>query len=339
MSKLSQFYHKQDDTDSTLGDELESVTTSINSTVTDYKYEYGRRYNAFSEDRYPLPNDDDEIKRLELQHKIWRIFLSDRAGLAPISSVDARNALDIGCGTGAWAIDFAESHPECHVIGTDLSPIQPTLVPPNVEFLIDDVTSDWLYPTKFDYIHSRSLQVGIKDWNKLLTEVWNHLEPGGWVEFQEYHWPFKSDDGTIEKFGPNFKLWNDGITAASEKAGTKLDAILRAPDLMKDMGFVDVQYLGSKWPVGNWVKGKKKKKIGTLFQQDMIDALEGVSMRMFTKLLGWKSEDVFKLIDDIKGELKEGKMHVYLPMDFVWAQKPFEADEGRADAMEMDNTG
>ena len=46
----------------------------------------------------------------------------------------------------------------------------------------------------------------------------------------------------------------------------------------------------------------------------MVDALEGVSMRMFTKLLDWKSEDVFKLIDDIKRELREGKMHVYLPM-------------------------
>ncbi|KXS99330.1 hypothetical protein AC578_6749 [Pseudocercospora eumusae] len=31
--------------------------------------------------------------------------------------------------------------------------------------------------------------------------------------------------------------------------------------------------------------------------------------------------------------------HVYLPMDFVWAQKPFEADEGRADAVGMDTMG
>jgi methylase of polypeptide subunit release factors len=32
--------------------------------------------------------------------------------------------LDIGTGTGIWAIDFADEHPEAEVIGTDLSPIQ-----------------------------------------------------------------------------------------------------------------------------------------------------------------------------------------------------------------------
>jgi hypothetical protein len=28
--------------------------------------------------------------------------------------------------------DFGDDHPECQVIGTDLSPIQPQWVPPNV---------------------------------------------------------------------------------------------------------------------------------------------------------------------------------------------------------------
>lgn len=32
--------------------------------------------------------------------------------------------IDIGTGTGIWAIDFADEHPESEVIGTDLSPIQ-----------------------------------------------------------------------------------------------------------------------------------------------------------------------------------------------------------------------
>jgi hypothetical protein len=35
--------------------------------------------------------------------------------------------LDIGTGTGAWAIDFADEYPKAEVIGTDLSPIQRTL--------------------------------------------------------------------------------------------------------------------------------------------------------------------------------------------------------------------
>ena len=41
-----------------------SFTTSLNSSVTDYKYEHGRRYHAYQEGKYVLPNDDAEIQRL-----------------------------------------------------------------------------------------------------------------------------------------------------------------------------------------------------------------------------------------------------------------------------------
>ena len=40
------------------------LSTSLNSTVTDYKYEHGRRYHAYQDGKYALPNDDEEINRL-----------------------------------------------------------------------------------------------------------------------------------------------------------------------------------------------------------------------------------------------------------------------------------
>lgn len=82
------------------------------------------------------------------------------------------------------------------------------------------------------------------------------------MEFQEYHWPFRCDDDTLEKFGPKFKSWNRGIGEASEKAKIKLDAVLKAPELLQNMGFVNVGYTGSRWPLGRWAKGGKEKRIG-----------------------------------------------------------------------------
>lgn len=41
-----------------------SFTTSINSSATAYKYENGRRYHAYREEKYALPNDNEEINRL-----------------------------------------------------------------------------------------------------------------------------------------------------------------------------------------------------------------------------------------------------------------------------------
>ncbi|KAH1807053.1 hypothetical protein KXX35_009054, partial [Aspergillus fumigatus] len=46
--------------------------------------------------------------------------------------------------SGAYC-DFADRHPSARVIGTDLSPIQPHLVPPNVQFEVDDCCDEWTY--------------------------------------------------------------------------------------------------------------------------------------------------------------------------------------------------
>lgn len=48
--------------------------------------------------------------------------------------------------------------PSADVIGTDLSPIQPPWVPPNVHFQIDDCLLDWTWPEDhFDFVHMRAL--------------------------------------------------------------------------------------------------------------------------------------------------------------------------------------
>lgn len=79
--------------------------------------------------------------------------------MAPISASNIKRCLDFGTGTGIWAIDFADEFPNCEVIGTDLSPIQPTWVPPNLKFFVDDVESDWSYnvDNHFDFIHGRMM--------------------------------------------------------------------------------------------------------------------------------------------------------------------------------------
>lgn len=39
--------------------------------------------------------------------------------------------MDVGTGTGIWAIDMADRFPNAQVKGIDFSPIQPNWVPPN----------------------------------------------------------------------------------------------------------------------------------------------------------------------------------------------------------------
>ena len=43
---------------------------------------------------------------------------------------------------GAWPIEVADAYPTARVIGLDLAPIQPDLVPLNCEFMVADLTQD-----------------------------------------------------------------------------------------------------------------------------------------------------------------------------------------------------
>lgn len=73
--------------------------------------------------------------------------------------------------TGLWALAFADAFPCAEVIGTDLSPIQPTAVPPNLRFEVDDCTRPWTFaPDSFDYIHIRCLSGSVADWPAFYAE-------------------------------------------------------------------------------------------------------------------------------------------------------------------------
>jgi len=74
--------------------------------------------------------------------------------------------------------DFAENYPNAQVIGTDLSPMQPRYVPPNVRFEIDNAEDEWMYgENTFDFIHIRTLLGSIKDWDRLYRQAYRALKP------------------------------------------------------------------------------------------------------------------------------------------------------------------
>lgn len=58
---------------------------------------------------------------------------------APVSAeAPPRYILDLATGIGDWPIEMADEFPDSQIIATDLSPIQPVIVPPNVRFYIED---------------------------------------------------------------------------------------------------------------------------------------------------------------------------------------------------------
>jgi SAM-dependent methyltransferase len=219
-----------------------SYGTSLASSIRNYTYEHGRRYHACRQGEYPLPNDDKEQDRLDLLHHIFRLVLGGPLYRAPIATPPPGRILDVGTGTGIWAMEIAEEFPHAVVIGTDLSPIQPGWVPPNCKFYIDDAESEWAYrpDEHFDYIHGRGLCGGIGDWAKFYGQVYQNLKPGGWLEMQEYEAWLTSDDDTIES-APWTKEWCDQVDVASRMFGKRLNVAHMHKQWLDEAGFVNVR--------------------------------------------------------------------------------------------------
>ena len=158
------------DHDSTLEeDNTGSLTTSVSSSITKFREENGRTYHAYKEGKYPFPNDEPENDRLDLQHHVFTLTFDKKLFLAPISK-QLHRVLDVGTGTGIWAIDFADEHPEAQVVGVDLSPIQPRMIPPNVTFQVDDLEEPWTFSAKFDFIYSRMMTASFANWPRFFQQ-------------------------------------------------------------------------------------------------------------------------------------------------------------------------
>jgi hypothetical protein len=165
------------------------ASTSISSSVRDYSFEHGRRYHKYHEGKYLFPNDESEQEREDMKHAMILNVCGGHLHYAPLEN--PQQILDIGTGTGIWAIDskfqsdmyihvafaftnmlVADEYPSASVLGIDLSPIQPSWVPPNVRFMVDDAEVSWVHPhDHFDFIHARHLASSIKDFPKLIAQA------------------------------------------------------------------------------------------------------------------------------------------------------------------------
>ncbi|KAI9788557.1 MAG: hypothetical protein M1816_006806 [Peltula sp. TS41687] len=170
------------------------ATCSLTQSVLDYPTENGRRYHKFREGSYYFPNDEVEMERLELHYELMKLAMGGREFFAPLT--DPMKCLDVGTGTGRWAIEMAEMFPKCEITGTDLSPIQPDWVPSNVHFVVDDASEeDWLYPpSSFDYIHTRYLLGSMEDFRDLIRKGFKYTKPGGWMESQVNKTPLSQSE-------------------------------------------------------------------------------------------------------------------------------------------------
>ncbi|OQD93556.1 hypothetical protein PENSOL_c031G04670 [Penicillium solitum] len=297
-----------------------SDLTSLSESVLEFEYENGRRYCSSRSGNYMMPNDEEEQDRMDITHHIWLMLLGGELHNAPVTS--PQNILDLGTGTGIWSLDIAEKFPNAHVIGNDISPIQPSWVAPNIEFIVEDFESEWQYKENhFDFIHGRCLAGCVADWPRFISRIFDHVKPGGYFESHESAVWAQSDDGSLKEDSALME-WQKAVNFAGEKLGRELNIYHKLKDWMIEAGFEDVRLSVYALPFSPWPRDPHLKTLGKYQAVQLQQAIDSYSLRLYTQVLGWSS-DVAKIHNAVvKHELRDKKLHAYVQTVAVYGRKP-----------------
>ncbi|KAM0150370.1 hypothetical protein ACHAPG_008886 [Botrytis cinerea] len=296
--------------------------------------ENGRTYAVYGQEEYGMPMDQVEMDRIDMAHAKYFMLLEKKRFLAPIDT-DVQKVLDLGTGTvlrpgqsrsrlirsGIWSVDFADAYPSAEVLGIDIAPIQPRWAPPNCQFQVDDITQPWTWKKDtFDFVFARDLLFSVRNWPDLISQCYDHIKPGGWVEFQSIHGVLGCDDDTLPP-GSKFREYDKHIRAAAVAFGTPLEDPASFKKWLEEAGFEAVVEKKYKIPSNPWPKDPRLKLIGAFEQENFMTGLEGMSLRTLDKL-GWSLEDSKLFLGEVKKEIKNRRKHPYYPFYVVYGRKP-----------------
>lgn len=303
-------FHSFDGDSAYAGSSSGSLTEILSSTIARGVEEYGRAYAAYGNEEYGLPIDEEELERIDMSHAKYLMLMDKKLFLAPITSTPQR-ILDIGTGTGIWAIDMADAYPSAEILGLDIAPVQPEWVPPNCRFQIDDVEMPWtLEHNNYDLIHARDLLLSIRDWPRLVNQAFDHILPGGYLELQCVYPKLLCDDGSAPP-GNGLETFANYARDASKSMGTPLEACIHYAGYMRAAGFENVTEVRVKIPSVPWPKDKRMKLIGAYEMHNLVRGLSAMSLRMFSKAYGWTQEQTELFLVQVRKDTSNLRYHNY----------------------------
>ncbi|KAI1488411.1 S-adenosyl-L-methionine-dependent methyltransferase [Biscogniauxia mediterranea] len=282
---------------------------------------YGHRYHPSG--KIFLPFDEDEQRRMETQHRLFRRCLNG-ALTATRLPLDVERILDLGSGTGVWPIEMAARYPQVQFQGIDISPIQRTsVVPPNVKFTIDDIENPWDCPSgSLDFIHGRSIAGGVRDWPALLRQAYEKLKPGGLLELTEIAISIHDFDGKFAdaELCPGFlKLWRD----LSKEVNMEFDPTPQATEWLLEAGFEKIVQQTEILPLGNWAQDEKLKAQQNLMNEITSQHFVNHGGLMFATC-GWERSEYDAVAPTFFEDIMKTIPRPYTMAIFTTARKPRE---------------
>lgn len=147
------------------------------------------------------------------------------------------------------------------------------------------------------------------------------MTPGGYFEQIEIEIKIRCDDNSAIP-GSAVHHVADIVPSMSIAFGTEYNIAGKMKELAEKTGFVDVQEMRYKLPLGPWSADPKYKQLGEYFEAFYKSGLQGWIIAPLTRNMGYSPEVVNTWCEEAFKEVDTRRQHLYFTAVVMNCRKP-----------------
>jgi len=103
--------------------------------------------------------------------------------------------------------------------------------------------------------------------------------------------------------------WSTNLFQAIRETGPEPHPGSKLEGWVRGAGFQKVHCEKFQIPIGPWAKSKRLKDLGMFNLAQLLDGLEGFSLRPLCQQRGFDRDEVLELLDNVRAEMTDRRIH------------------------------
>ncbi|KAJ7486986.1 S-adenosyl-L-methionine-dependent methyltransferase, partial [Mycena latifolia] len=259
--------------------------------------------------------------RLDAMHDAISRYFGGRLCDAPVAEVRPRKILELGSGSGAWAIQAAKQFPEAQVFAVDKAPLPDRILPLNMHFERADLAEELKFEAEtFDVVHSRFAMRYVPNGKDAIARAARLVRPGGLLLMEDGDGSSWTGGPAIRQLSSNFLEYLK-IRGADGEMGRNLETIINSLGAFEDVNVQKITFPFSGTGPGEWQSVRQPLSMARLnwvldaAKNDLGVAMKRSIMQGFVNG-GSLSEQTVKQLEEDLGQM-DSTGTVY----FTWARR------------------